>query len=302
MRIILLTLVMWISIPAAFAVTGGWVSGGSASDQAQGPINLKVSSVKIDSKGAKEAKGVDVKVPSSVALNDEIKSGGAGELPVKKKLLKLKNVKLVVEDYEDKSSERLVPVDPVALRQKPKTVAIAEVKRNSLVLPQTKLRGDGDSKMDGGQDKVDAYQKPILVISKVVEEESSVLERSSGGVGYSPFNPPAPGAFPSTLSQRETLSEGTQGSELLPLPPVATVGGLSILDPRLPPVRVARAVATDSRLNYQYGNPAAPPGSQNQAPGFASYYTDSESSALLQMAAEPKGFEGPTSSVFGQMW
>lgn len=231
----------------------------------------------------------------------------AEEQKAQKKILKLRNVKLVVEDYEDKSFESLVPVEPVALRQKPKVASIIEVKRESLSLPQLKvtygdkLDADGNVVGQGSGDGGDNHN-PILVVSKVEDEESPVLDRgNASGVTYSPFHPPPPGTFPSTLSQRETVSVGSYGSEIVPLPPISNAGGLSNLDPNLPSVRVARALAVDPRLNTQVGNPFSGPTSSAE-PSGNSYYTDSESSALLHMATESTGFEGPSSSIFGKMW
>lgn len=276
-----------------------------------------------------KAVGTTTKTVSVSANNKDVKAqentnkaSPQGKNPsplVDQKPLKLRNVKLVVEDVEDKTNEKLVPVEPVVLRQKPKTVPIVEVKRDSLVLPSSGAREKNLG--DNSEPLVQQENKPILIVSQIQEEEAPVLGVNPRA-GYSPFHPPAPGTFPSTLSERELVNAGDvgagPGSELLPLPPVSNVGGLSSLDPRLPAiaggmppsqVRVERALAIGSGLNPQGISSSPLQGPNSNAPGIRqnaapvpTYYTDSESSALLHMATDAKGFEGPSSSVIGQLW
>jgi hypothetical protein len=292
--------------PSAAPSQKGAVSQGEAS-----VTSVKIApkpSEKIASKpqsavAPKGASGAPTSAAPSLSQPEEAKGGQNSSHKVEradkqKQPLRLKNVRLVVEDYQDKSSEKLVPVDPVVLRQKPKTVSIAEVKRESLVLPKVtvvkedkSLKGGAEKSADGAQED----QKPILVVSKILEEDAPAKAASPLMPSFSPFHPPPPGAFPSTLNQKETVTTGSQGSELLPLPPISVVGAANQMSPNIPVGRVARAIPTgpNPNLNTQFG--VKPPASP-------SYYTDSESSAILHMATDGKGFEGPSSSVFGQMW
>ena len=286
-------------------------STATATATATAPANLKVNSVKINPQGTNKKNissgAATEKVKDQV--NDQVKDQVNEQKPqLKKTTMKLKNVKLVVEDYQDKSAEKLVPVDPVVLRQKPKVVPIAEVKRESLRLPQVTGTENEQLKKVAKEGVAEIEEKkPILVVSQIAEEDaSSVVTGVDPRLGsFSPFHPPPPGSFPSTLNKRETLTVGSQNSELLPLPPVVGPGMVS--EPSLPQTsasysikdfsgNIPRATPVGLAAGSPQGNPNSP------RPSLPSYYTDSESSALLHMATDNKALDGASSSVFGQMW
>jgi hypothetical protein len=315
-------LVLAVILVSLVSLSRSYASGNSVASTSVGG-GLKTTAT---NNGSGKVAGASSKPASELGKDKQVKALGnpdkvspqaknPGTL-VDQKPLKLRNVKLVVEDVDDKTYEKLVPVEPVVLRQKPKTVQIVEGKRDSLVLPSSGARQGNLG--NNPESSVPQENKPILIVSQIQEEEAPVLGVNTRE-GYSPFHPPAPGAFPSTLSERELVNVGAgSGSELLPLPPVSNVGGLSNLDPRLPAVagglsssqvRVERALAVGFGHNPQGISPSLlqNPNSngfgigQSTAP-VPSYYTDSESSALLHMATDAKGFEGPSSSVIGQLW
>jgi hypothetical protein len=155
-------------------------------------------------------------------------------------VVRLKNVSLVVEDPSKELSDRekLIPVEPVELRAKPKAVAVVNMQPGSVRLKvESQLVSEGSPLLDVELAKTGA-SLPSLVPDKVSSQSQSQIASSASpassatdssqevasdqkpllvdasaikrttvaGMTYSPFSPPPPGTLPSTLVGAEPLN------------------------------------------------------------------------------------------------
>jgi hypothetical protein len=176
---------------------------------------------------------------------------------IQKPTVKLKNITLVVEDpsSEIQNKERLVPVDPVELRAKPKSVPVVHMQSGGVKLPvQPVLVDDGKKNLEvakvgntdagtksstpvgkgdkkgspasqvGDTSAQNQGEAPIVESKPILVNAAQVKAPVGPPMSYSPFEPPPPGFVPSTLVGSEPLTRGTptfSGHSAESLPPLS---------------------------------------------------------------------------------